>query len=86
MRPEFEMKRIYEYLEIPYFEHDFDNIEQITIEDDEVYGLTKDLHTIRPKLEMKPSDAKKVLGVDICNWLYDTYKWYFEKFSYRKSF
>jgi sulfotransferase len=86
MRPEFEMKRIYEYLEIPYFEHDFDNIEQITIEDDEVYGLTKDLHTIRPKLEMKPSDAKKVLGVDICNWLYDNYKWYFEKFSYRKSF
>jgi sulfotransferase len=85
MRPEFEMKRVYEYLEIPYYQHDFDNIEQITTEDDEVYGLSKDLHIIRPKLELQPSDAKKVLGTDICNWLYDNYRWYFDKFNYKKN-
>ena len=51
MYPEMEMKRIYNYLGIDYFEHDFDNIQQITKEDDEVYGLTSDLHIIQPKLE-----------------------------------
>lgn len=82
--PENEMKRVYNYLGLPYFEHDFDNIQQITTEDDAVYGLGADLHTIRPKLEMKPSDADKVLGKDITQWLYDTYKWYYQKFNYQK--
>jgi sulfotransferase len=83
MFPEIEMKRVYEYLEIPYFEHDFDNIEQKTKEDDSVYGLTNDLHVIRPKLELKNPDYKEVLGKDISDWIYSTYKWYFDKFGYR---
>jgi sulfotransferase len=82
--PETEMTRVYQYLEVPHYSHDFDNIEQITVEDDSVYGLTSDLHTIRPKLEMKPSDADSVLGKDITKWLYDNYKWYYDKFNYSK--
>jgi sulfotransferase len=82
--PDAEMVRIYDYLGVPYYKHDFDNIQQITSEDDSVYGLSTDLHTIRPKLEMKPSDADKVLGKDITQWLYDTYKWYYTKFNYQK--
>ena len=85
LNPEFEMRRVYEYLGLPQFEHDFDNIQQITKEDDEVYGLTADLHTIRPSLTLNQPDFKHVLGVDICNWLHDTYKWYFEKFNYKKN-
>ena len=64
------MSRIYQFLNVPFFWHDFDNITQITKEDDSVYGLTSDLHAIRPKLEMKPSDADSILGKDITNWLY----------------
>jgi sulfotransferase len=82
--PETEMNRIYNYLEVPYFKHDFDNIQQITSEDDSVYGLTKDLHAIRPVLQMKPSDADVVLGKDITKWLNENYKWYYEKFNYQK--
>lgn len=82
--PDTEMTRIYEYLEIPHHTHDFDNIPQTIVEDDSVYGLTSDLHTIRPKLEMKPSDADAILGKDICSWLYETYKWYYDKFGYKK--
>ena len=82
--PNQEMTRIYDYLEIPFFEHDFDNIKQVTQEDDDVYGLSKDLHIVRPKLQLNPSDADKVLGKDITNWLYDSYKWYYEKFRYTK--
>lgn len=84
LHPEKEMKRVYDYLEIPHFEHDFDNIKQITKEDDEVYGLTSDLHTIRPSLSLPQPDYKQILGQDICNWIYTNYQWYFEKFNYKK--
>jgi len=84
LRPEAEMVRVYQYLDLPYFEHDFDNIEQITQEDDDVYGLGDGLHKIRPKLQMKPSDARAVLGKDICDWVYTTYQWFFERFRYTK--
>lgn len=80
---EMEMKRIYDYLEIPYFNHDFENIEQITVEDDSVYGLNYDLHTIRPSLELKNPDYKDILGKDICTWVQNTYSWYFNKFQYK---
>lgn len=81
--PETEMSRIYNYLEIPYFQHDFDNIEQVTKEDDEVYGVFGD-HNIRTKLEPLQSQAKKILGGDVCDWIYNNYKWFYEKFNYKK--
>jgi hypothetical protein len=77
------MKRIYEYLQIPSFEHNFDDIKQITKEDDAVYGLTPDLHTIRTKLEMNANDYRQILGKDICDWVQKTYTWYFNMFDYR---
>lgn len=82
--PETEMTRIYQYLDIPYFAHDFDNIQQITSEDDSVFGLSPDLHIIRPKLEMKPSDADNILGRDITQRLYEINRWYYDKFQYKK--
>jgi len=79
--PEMELKRVYDYLEIPLFRHNFTNIEQTTKEDDEVYGYAG-LHSIRPTLEMKPSDAKQVLGKDVYDWIMNTYKWYNDYFGY----
>lgn len=81
--PDLEMKRIYNYLGLDYFEHDFDNIQQITKEDDAVYGLTSDLHTIKPRLEPLKKDFKEILGKDICDWIQNNYSWYQEKFNYR---
>jgi sulfotransferase len=81
--PDTQMQRIYQYLEIPYFQHDFDNIEQVTKEDDEVYGAFGD-HVIRTKLEPVPSKAKQLLGADVTKWIYDNYKWFFEQFRYSK--
>jgi sulfotransferase len=83
MYPDSEMDRIYKYLEIDRFPHDFDNIEQLTQEDDSVYGIFGD-HTIRQKLEPTASTAKKLLGRDVTDWIWNTYKWYFEKFRYSK--
>ena len=81
--PESQMTRIYQYLDIPHFEHDFDNIEQVTKEDDEVYGIGK-LHEIRTKLELQPSKARTILGKDQCNQIFDAYQWFFHKFNYKK--
>jgi len=81
--PENEMRKIYEHFEIPYFEHDFDNIEQVTKEDDEVYGVFGD-HVIRKKLEPVPSNAKQLLGKDVCEWIWNNYKWFFDQFRYNK--
>lgn len=81
--PETEMQRIYQYLDIPYYKHDFDNIEQITKEDDEVYGIFGD-HNIRQKLEPVQSKAKSLLGKDVTDWIYNNYKWFFDQFRYTK--
>jgi len=83
--PEREMERIYNYLEIPSYLHDFDNIIQVTKEDDAVYGLSQDLHSINKKLELPPNDFKQILGLDISNYLYDNFKWYFDMFNYKKN-
>jgi sulfotransferase len=81
--PDAQMVRIYDYLGISYFKHDFDNIEQITKEDDEVYGAFGD-HVIRTKLEPVPSKAKQLLGKDVCDWVYNNYKWFYDQFRYSK--
>jgi sulfotransferase len=81
--PEMTMKRVYEYLELPYYVHDFDNIEQVTKEDDEVYGVFGD-HKIRTKLEPVRSNARELLGNDVYEWIYKNYKWIFDQFKYVK--
>jgi len=80
--PEKQMARIYEFFGIPAFTHCFDTIEQVTKEDDEVYGVFGD-HKIRTKLELNPPDAGHVLGKDVCKWIKDTYAWYFQTFNYQ---
>ncbi len=72
--PDIQMKRIYEYLELPYFQHDWNNIEQTTKEDDEVYGIYGD-HIIKPKLTLTKNNAREILGKDAYNWVKNEYEW-----------
>jgi sulfotransferase len=81
--PDQEMRRIYDYLEIPFYSHDFDNIQQVTKEDDEVYGAFGD-HVIRTKLEPVRSRSKELLGKEVNDWVYNNYRWFFDKFRYTK--
>lgn len=81
--PDMEMARIYGYLGIPHFQHDFDNIEQVTKEDDEVYGIYGN-HVIRKKLEPMHSRAQELLGKDVCDWIWNNYEWFFKQFRYDK--
>lgn len=80
--PEIVMKRVYEYLELPEFKHNFDSVEQVTQEDDKMHGIFGQ-HTIRQKVEAIPSDAEQVLGKPVCDWIYNNYKWFYEYFGYQ---
>jgi len=81
--PDTTMTKIYQYLDIPFYKHDFDNIEQVTKEDDEVYGAFGD-HVIRKQLKLPPSKAKQLLTPEVCNWIYTNYEWFFKYFRYSK--
>jgi sulfotransferase len=80
--PETQMRRVYEYLELPYFEHDFNNIKQVTHEDDKWYGIFGD-HIIRPEIKPVKEDFREVLGENACKLIENHYAWFFNDFEYK---
>jgi hypothetical protein len=59
------MKKIYEFLEEPYFEHDFSNlVNQHQENDAQVYGLA-DMHVVRNELKKTSSNPEEVLSQKI---------------------
>jgi hypothetical protein len=80
--PDREMKKIYNYLELDYFEHNFQNVEQTIKEDDSVYNLTSDLHVIKNKVQPLKSDYNEILGSQICQWIDGNFSWYQKTFGY----
>jgi sulfotransferase len=59
--PRFVIGQVYDFLDEPAFEHDFNNVQQYTKENDAEHGFT-DLHTIRPKVEPVKDNSKEILG------------------------
>lgn len=80
--PENQLRSIYEYLELPYFKHDFKNIQQYTYEDDKWYGVFGD-HTIRNELKPVQDDFREVLGLKACKLIEESYSWFFNDFGYK---
>ncbi len=76
------MDVIYKFLEVDSFKHDFDNIPQLTKEDDSVYGIYGD-HQIKSALEkIVKHSYNEVLGEGISNFIKTKYEWYFKFFNY----
>lgn len=55
------MEAIYPFLGEEPYQHNFERIEQVTVEDDRVYGFVS-LHTIRPRVQPQPPTWPVVLG------------------------
>ena len=72
--PKKKIKEIYEFLGIEPFQHDFNNVEQVTTEDDSVHGGLN-LHKIRKKVLPIKDDSKEILGVDITEKYKNTEFW-----------
>lgn len=65
-KPQETMRRVYDFIGEPLFDHDFSAIENRAEEDDvAAYGL-RDLHAIRPRLEKKSPEPLGVLGPKLC--------------------
>ena len=79
--PDQHMKKLYEFFQVEYFQHDWNNIQQITSENDEAHGIFGD-HKIRTKLEPTPDDFKEVLGVQTCNKIVNEHRWFYDYFRY----
>ena len=81
--PTIQLESLYKHFNLPYFEHNFKNIPQITIEDDSVHGIYGD-HIIRNTLSPLPDDSKEILGEPTCDWIYNRFKWYYDLMVYKK--
>tara|TARA_R110000851_G_scaffold22681_2_gene67134 strand:+ start:508 stop:1329 length:822 start_codon:yes stop_codon:yes gene_type:complete len=80
--PEETMKGIYSFLEIDYYSHDFEHIENTHREIDDQWYL-KDMHHVRKKLEKKSKKPQDILSADILNkysnleyWKYTNHRYY----------
>lgn len=62
--PKSQTKRIYEFLELPKFEHDFEKIVQTEVYNDIAVGLPN-LHKIKPTLDRTTVNCVEYLGLDI---------------------
>lgn len=60
-KPKDTFKKIYKFLDEPYFEHDFEHVERVILEDGHVNGL-KNLDKIRNKVVSMESVWQKILG------------------------
>jgi sulfotransferase len=60
-KPRDTLNKIYSFLKLPLFEHNFDHVEQVTEEDDSMHGFAG-LHTIRSRVEPVESDWRRVIG------------------------
>lgn len=81
-RPQEIMDEIYNTLNIESYEHNFNNVEQVTKENDVIHALDNDLHTIKNKVEPLVDDYVSVLGEDACNFIDTEYAWYQKYFGY----
>jgi sulfotransferase len=81
--PEYVMEQVHNYLEIPKFNYDFNDIKQVTHEDDKFHGRYGD-HKIKNSITPVESKANQLLGQFLCDELYKRNQWYFKKFNYEK--
>ena len=74
--PDMWFRQLYSFIGEEYFQHDFNNIDQVIRENDAGYGWGPDLHEIKKgKLLPAKSDAATVLGQHWYQKLHDTEFW-----------
>ena len=76
------LTQIYNFLEVPYFNHDFNNIKQITNEIDS-YNLFGE-HNISNQLSLPSQNHSDIIPENISNLIYEKYYWFFNFFNYLK--
>lgn len=78
------MHALYEYLQEPYFEHDFAHVKQITQENDSWHGMYGD-HKIREQVKPVPNDFNEVLGQNLADKIREDNAWFYSTFYTDKA-
>lgn len=73
VNPTSSFNRIYDFLELPRFSHNFNNVKQSTFEDDSIHGM--DLHTIRPTISPVPHQSDSILTPHILKMVENSEFW-----------
>lgn len=77
-----EIDKYYDFIEVSNNSNiNFDNITQVTKENDAIYGIFGD-HKIRSKVMLNKSDAQEILGNNLVEWIKNRYSWFYEFFNY----
>ena len=79
--PENVLRDVYNLLDIPYFNHTFNNIEQVTHEND-TFSLPFGDHKIKNVLKSPKDDTMEILGPAICQEIEKEFDWYQSFFIY----
>ncbi len=77
--PQNNMNRIYDFFELPRYDHNFDEIESICNHYDNHYVPYGD-HQIKTKLETKLPETLSHLPQKYADWIVNEYRWYYEQF------
>lgn len=82
-KPKEIMQKVYDFIEEPYCDLDYTNIQQVTIENDRIsdFGIYGD-HKIRPSIEPLKKDYDELLTPQISQSIKANYKWFYEAFDY----
>lgn len=77
------MEKVYKFIDEPYFEMDYSNVKQMTVENDRIgdYGIYGN-HTIRPDVKPLKRDYDEVLTSSLASSVKANYKWFYEAFNY----
>lgn len=65
--PQYTMNNIYDFLELPNYKHDFNKIQKLEKDNDELLGHPNNLHEIRPQLKKTSKDPKEILSEYVIN-------------------
>ena len=79
--PQIELNKVYDFFGVGRYTHDFKNVEQLTQEDDTVYGIYGD-HKIRKEVKPVPETYNELLGAQLSQNIVNSYPWFYEYFKY----
>jgi sulfotransferase len=80
-----EMDQVYDYLGLERFSHNFQNVEQVTQEDDAVFGMAPGLHDISKVVKAPTPDHNEILGEELCQNIDNTCAGYQRAYGYIPS-
>lgn len=68
------MDKVWRFLEVDPPQHDFNNVKQVTIEDDSIHGY-QGMHDVHPVVRALPKKANHVLGLELASSFKHTNFW-----------